>query len=209
MTEASHEVPVDEESVGRGVYESLVRMTYLCGRGLPLNDLLLKFLKVMRVTVPACGVWLHREQTLVVHTVESGISPDVPPPPRSLPALLPIVLPGGFMHAHVLPGLTLTCRLKVENVQRATDVVTLFARIIALVWLAEHVSQSEPLPDDYDSAKDHFKRRWLGELMQRHAGNISEAARAGGVSRVHLYEMLKQYGIAKQYGFASGNLGGN
>ena len=196
MTEASHEVPVDEESVGRGVYESLVRMTYLCGRGLPLDDLLLKFLKVMRVSVPASGVWLHREQTLVVCTVESGICKDIPPPPRSLPALLPIIVPSGLMHAHVLPGLTLTCLIKADNAQRAIDVVTLFARIIALVWMAEHVAKCEPLPDDYDSAKDHFKRRWLGELMQRHAGNISEAARAGGVSRVHLYEMLKQYGIA-------------
>jgi transcriptional regulator with PAS, ATPase and Fis domain len=40
-----------------------------------------------------------------------------------------------------------------------------------------------------------FEARYLGALLARHANNVSAAARAAGVNRVHLYRLLRRYGL--------------
>jgi hypothetical protein len=189
------EIPVEEESVGRSVYEHLVRLTFLCGRGLPLSDLMVRFLKAMRPSIPASGVWLFRESQMVAKSVEDGL-PDPPPPGNTTPMLAPTVDAEDRIHAFVLPGMVLVCQLKGRQVQRAADVVTLFARIVALAWQAETLNRSEPWPDSYVDAKMMFKRRWLTGLIERHDGNISAAARTAQVSRVYLYDMMKSLGMS-------------
>jgi hypothetical protein len=188
------DIPAVEESVGRSVYEHLVRLTFLCGRGLPLPDLMTRFLKAMRPSIPASGVWLFRESELIAKSVEDGLT-DPPPPLAATPMLAPTVDAEDRIHAFVLPGMVLVCQLKGRSVQRAADVVTLFARIVALAWQAETISRAEPWPDGYVDAKAVFKRRWLTEIIDRHGGNMSAAARSAQVSRVYLYDMMKQLGM--------------
>ncbi len=40
-----------------------------------------------------------------------------------------------------------------------------------------------------------FERRYLSSLLERHANNISSAARAAGVDRSNFRRLLKQYGV--------------
>jgi two-component system, NtrC family, response regulator GlrR len=40
-----------------------------------------------------------------------------------------------------------------------------------------------------------FEQRYLQALLDRHGGNVSDAARAAGVNRGHLYRLLSRYGL--------------
>jgi two-component system, NtrC family, response regulator GlrR len=40
-----------------------------------------------------------------------------------------------------------------------------------------------------------FEREYLTELLRRHAGNVSAAARAAGMHRTHLYRLLQRVGL--------------
>ena len=42
---------------------------------------------------------------------------------------------------------------------------------------------------------DAFERQYLTDLISRHDGNISKAAREAGIDRRHLYRLLDKYGI--------------
>jgi transcriptional regulator of acetoin/glycerol metabolism len=35
----------------------------------------------------------------------------------------------------------------------------------------------------------------VARLLQKHSGNVSEAARSGGIDRVHLYRLLRKHGL--------------
>jgi DNA-binding NtrC family response regulator len=54
---------------------------------------------------------------------------------------------------------------------------------------------------DYKQARDRIVREFdiafLTNLMARHKGNISAAAREAGLSRNHLRDMLKKLGLHK------------
>ena len=180
----------EEDSIGRSVYEHLVRLTFLCGRGLPLPELMNKFLKAMRPTVPASAMWLYREHELFARSADDGLA-DPPPPATALPSLAPTIDDHGLITAYVMPGVTLLCQPRSGPPQRACDVISLLARIVALAWQAETLARAEPWPERYLDAKSVFKRRWLRELLERHHGNVSAAARAAEVSRAYLYEMMQ------------------
>jgi DNA-binding NtrC family response regulator len=55
-----------------------------------------------------------------------------------------------------------------------------------------------PLP--YKDAKQRlitqFESQYLQSLMHRHGGNVTQAAKAAGLSRKHLYELLAHAGEA-------------
>lgn len=188
------DVPSDEESVGRGTYESLVRLTFLCGRGLGPEELAKRFIAAIRPSIPARGVWLYQGERVVAADAEPG---ERTPPFRGHlpPGLAPVVDDHGRVDAPVLPGMLMVCRLSTGSVQRATDVVSLAARVIALAWQAELVARDEPWDDDYLAAKAVFKRRWLRSLVRRHGDNLSAAARSAGLSRSSLYAMLEDAGM--------------
>lgn len=188
------DVPSDEESVGRSTYESLVRLTFLCGRGLGPEELARRFIAAIRPRIPARGAWLYQGSRLVAADADTG--ERRPPAPTTMPlGLAPQVNEHGRIAAPVLPGMTLICKLSGGSVQRAADVVSLSARVIALAWQAELVARDEPWDDDYLAAKATFKRRWLRSLVRRHGENLSAAARAAGLSRSSLYSMLQDAGL--------------
>ncbi len=48
---------------------------------------------------------------------------------------------------------------------------------------------------DYRSARDHFERQYLIDLLERCEGNVSAAARIAGLSRRNLYDKIERFGI--------------
>lgn len=53
-----------------------------------------------------------------------------------------------------------------------------------------------PFGDAKEEAVESFERQYLLELVARHEGNLSAAARAAKMSRNHLYTLLRQHDIA-------------
>ncbi len=188
-------LPGDEDSVGSSVYEGLVRLTFLCGRGLPLPELMQRFLVAMQPHVPAEGLWLYDHDQLVAHCNPSGLA--VPPPPPALPANLAAMIGAdGLVRAHVLPHLGLVVRAQGEATARTRDVVTLQARLLAMAWYSETRPDPEITQDDYQTAKKVFKQRWLRALLTRHPSPTA-AAQAAGISRASLYAQMEKCGIRR------------
>ena len=199
-------MPSDEESVGRSTYEGLVRLTFLCGRGLEPAELMRRFLAAMRDSVPARGMWLFQGGRLIAADHEPGVR--TPSEPASLPPGLGPQVEGDRITVAVLPEMILVCRVADGPVQRAADVVTLVGRIIALAWQAEMVARDEDWDDDYLAAKATFKRRWLRSLLKRHDGVVTSAARAAGLSRGTFYAMMDQVGARECSGDAAAEAAG-
>ena len=185
-------MPSDEESVGRSTYENLVRLTFLCGRGLEPDEVMRRFLAAMRDSVPARGMWLFQSGRLIASDHQPGLR--TPAIPEALPPGLGPQIEGDRISIAVLPEMVLVCRLDDGPVQRAADVVSLVGLIIALAWQAELVSRDEVWDDDYLAAKSTFKRRWVRAMLKRHDGVVSNAARSAGLSRGTFYNMMEQVG---------------
>jgi DNA-binding NtrC family response regulator len=49
--------------------------------------------------------------------------------------------------------------------------------------------------DDLRRARDEWERRYLEELLARHGGNVSAAARAAKIDRKYLYKLLWRSGL--------------
>ncbi len=182
-----------DESVGRLVYEDLVHLTYLAGRGLTLPRLMDRFLAAMAPRIPAEGLWLYGEQGLIARQVLAGVR-DEPPPPLHWRGLVPELRADQRLVASVLPDVVLVCAVGDGAIGRARDVVGLFSRMLALAWQAETVALSGVFVDSYRAAKDAFRQHWLAALLDRHDHNVSASARASGLSRVSLYALIKRYG---------------
>ncbi len=191
----------EEESVGRSTYEGLVRLTFLCGRGLEPEELMRRFLATMRGSVPARGMWLFQGGRLIASDHEAGLR--MPKVPESLPPGLGPQVEAERITVAVLPEMVLVCRVADGPVQRAADVVTLVGRIIALAWQAELVARDEVWDDDYLAAKATFKRRWLRAVLKRNGGVVSSAARSAGLSRGTFYAMMDQVGARECSGDAA------
>jgi len=52
-----------------------------------------------------------------------------------------------------------------------------------------------PYSDAKQSAVHTFERRYLGALMRKSAGNVSEAARAAGMDRSNFRRLLRAHGV--------------
>jgi two-component system, NtrC family, response regulator GlrR len=57
------------------------------------------------------------------------------------------------------------------------------------------VDVTRPLRLARESWVRHFEKRYLEELLRRHDGNVSAAARAAAVDRIYFYRLLWKYGI--------------
>jgi DNA-binding NtrC family response regulator len=49
--------------------------------------------------------------------------------------------------------------------------------------------------DARQAALDRFERCYLGALLDHHGNSATDAARAAGMSRSHLYRMLTKHGL--------------
>jgi DNA-binding NtrC family response regulator len=49
-----------------------------------------------------------------------------------------------------------------------------------------------------DAAINEASRHYLRDVIEQAGGNISQAARAAGLNRTYLYELLRRYGIQVQ-----------
>ncbi len=68
--------------------------------------------------------------------------------------------------------------------------------------IASPLKKTEPAEGlSYKEAKeklvDAFEVGYVRDLMQKHDGNVSAAAREAGLSRRHMHELLKKHGLAK------------
>ena len=45
------------------------------------------------------------------------------------------------------------------------------------------------------AATEAFQRRWLEDLLQRHAGHLSNAAREAGMDRSNFHRLLRKLGL--------------
>jgi transcriptional regulator with PAS, ATPase and Fis domain len=57
------------------------------------------------------------------------------------------------------------------------------------------VDLTRPLREVREEAAGRVERKYLEEMLLRHAGNITTAARASGVDRVHFYRILSRHGL--------------
>ncbi len=70
-------------------------------------------------------------------------------------------------------------------------------------YTAKPTSQSYDidLNVNYKDAKqlvlDRFEREYMAQLIEKHQGNISQAARSAGLTRYHLRELLKKHALIK------------
>jgi two-component system, NtrC family, response regulator GlrR len=58
-----------------------------------------------------------------------------------------------------------------------------------------HVDAELPYAEARRRALDRFEALYLEALLQKHDGKVTQAARAAGVTRVHLYRLLRRHGI--------------
>ena len=57
------------------------------------------------------------------------------------------------------------------------------------------VDVSIPLKEARTRWVQLFESRYLAELLHAHGGNVSAAARAAGIDRVHFYRLLGRAGL--------------
>ncbi len=185
--------PGADESISRVVYEELVHLTFLAGSGLSLPKLMTRFLKAFRPRVPASALWLFDASGCLARA-DDGAQAEPPAPPLDWQGLVAHPYGEGLLRVSVIPEAVLVCRPITPGTQRTIDVLALFARMLALAWQAEAVSCAGVFVDDYKTAKNAFKRHWLQALLDRHDGNVAASARASGLSRPALYEMMRLTG---------------
>jgi hypothetical protein len=186
-----------ESHGSRAIYQDLVQLTFLVGRGMPLEELLTKFLSAMRPRIPARGLWLFRGSQLMASDAEpdtaAPAAPATVPPTHQVQIGADDPLLGQI--CVMPPSMVLVVRFTGDRVERAGDIMLLCSRLLALAWQCEQFSQLEPIFDDYQLSKMQFKRRFLQRLLNRYRGNVSAASAAAKLSRAALYKMLEQCGM--------------
>jgi DNA-binding NtrC family response regulator len=97
--------------------------------------------------------------------------------------------------AHAWPGNV----RELENVIARTMVFTR-ASVIEEKDISLQAAEPGPIPGDYRSQKramiESFERGFLTDLMRRHGGNVSRAAREAGKERHSFLRILQKYGFA-------------
>ena len=57
-----------------------------------------------------------------------------------------------------------------------------------------------PLKTAREACVNDFERRYLTELLKHHEDNVTAAARAAGVDRIHFYRLLWKHGLRSREG---------
>ena len=163
-------------------------------------------LSIIRIYLPSLAERGEDIPLLVEHFLDELASrrPDRPKMRLTAPALEQLM-------RHPWPGNVRELRnviLRAGNLSTgaAIDQADLFLN--DAVFGAESSSPGSSTPHDrivIDIAKEfkeakaelveRFEEQYLGELMQEHEGNISQASRSAGLTRYHLRELLKKYDL--------------
>jgi DNA-binding NtrC family response regulator len=59
----------------------------------------------------------------------------------------------------------------------------------------QRVDSRVPYPKARRQALDDFERDYLSDLLPRHQGNVSQAAREAGIDRVYLHRLIRRHGL--------------
>jgi two-component system, NtrC family, response regulator GlrR len=145
-------------------------------RGAFRSDLWFR-LSTVRLTIPPLRE-RHEDIALLAQHFYNQLSPEAGGAPRELIAKLLI----GEWRGNV--------RELAHAVERA-----LYTHDLRIT--GEHQSEEETL--SYRSAKERamtaWERRYVGQLLARHDGNVSKAARSARMDRSHLYDLMRRYGL--------------
>ena len=120
-----------------------------------------------------------------------------------------------LMHSHAWPGNVRELKNVMERAVSLADGEQITRRDLHLTGSPRPLPTASQRADDggsggsyaidtslaYKDAKqdvlDGFERAYMAELIENHKGNISQAARAAGLTRYHLRELLKKHDLVK------------
>jgi len=57
------------------------------------------------------------------------------------------------------------------------------------------IDASRPFREAREACVDAFEREYVRKILERHAGNVSEAAQAAGVDRTYVYRLIRKHGL--------------
>jgi transcriptional regulator with PAS, ATPase and Fis domain len=133
-------------------------------------------LAVLEITLPPL-----RERTEDIPLIVAALAEDLEDPPEAVrdPAWVAALL------KHPWPGNVRELR---NHVERARNMGRFGAA-------GSEVDVSIPLKEARTRWVQLFESRYLAELLHAHGGNVSAAARAAGIDRVHFYRLLGRAGL--------------
>lgn len=175
--------------ISRQALEHLVQLGFLCGQGLGRAKLAARFLKCLCDLAPADHAWLVQHGSVIAQH-GSDVSPKRWPQPIGMG----VIVEDGLLVAGVLPGIDFVLRLQEGHRGRSEEICFLGARLLGVALLAED-GPPGLLVDDYATARQTFTRLWVQALLARH-GSVATAAKAAGINRATLYEMLSRNGLS-------------
>jgi len=101
----------------------------------------------------------------------------------------------GSLRRNAWPGNVRELRNYLERFLLLQDVFDLGAAPAAEAGAEQTDLSTLPYADARARALADFERAYVEEVLRRHEGNVSRAADAAGVARVHLYRLLHKHGL--------------
>jgi DNA-binding NtrC family response regulator len=154
-------------------------------------------LAVVRVDFPPLRQRRQDVPLLVDHFLRLAAAASGRPPPTVPPETL------DALTAHDWPGNVRELRNVLEHAVSLASAESLDPVLLGFV---EGTASSEgggsprattslPFKEAKDRLVEAWEREYLAELLNKAGGNVSLAARRGGISRVYLHELMKKHGI--------------
>ncbi|HVZ32461.1 MAG TPA: sigma 54-interacting transcriptional regulator, partial [Polyangiaceae bacterium] len=93
-------------------------------------------------------------------------------------------------------GASLAEGLRLEIPDLLPTVTRMGVEVVGANPAATHfVDEGLPFKEAKQRVIDHFEAAYLRALLDRHSGNVTRSAQAAGLTRYHLRELAKRYGI--------------
>ena len=163
-------------------------------RGRFREDLLYR-LEVVKVRLPPLRERFEDIPEIVRHLLREELSSDDPIGGANLQRLM----------AHSWPGNVRELRNVLERAVALADRPIHFDNLVLNLGPQENmpstiggalpgVAASMPFKEAKEQLLESFERAYLDALLARHKGNLTQAAQAAGISRKHIYDLVKKYG---------------
>jgi len=155
-------------------------------------------LEVVRIELPSLRERRGDIPRLVAHFLQGASLAGRPGPRFSTQTMAALV-------AHDWPGNVRQLRNVIERaVALCPEDGVVDAALLGLGAQAAPPDAADPGALPFKQAKDRLVQAWereyLGRLLSDAQQNVSEAARRAGLSRMHLYELLRKHGLARPSG---------